>query len=457
MRSSSVPSGFFPYAAAAVLIGSVGGFSTVLGPAFVAELGLAYQNTTWTALAQAVSTAACAPILGSVGDRIGRRPTLLLGVLVFTLGNVLSALAGSLGFMLAARFIVGIGAAAMAPTILSYIVTEFPKDRTAAGFSLYMLLSSAAVIPGPTLGALMIDAWGWRAMLWLCAALGAVTLLCCLAAPAAPESPRRAQRGFDTAGAVWALLFFSLLLCIPSFGQSFGWRSAAFWSVLLAGIVTLAGLLSAEARAERPILSGAVLKRRRFILSVLALFLTQGLMQANMTCLIVFCGETQPGRAALSGVAISVLYLGMALGAALLGPLTDRKSPGAVLLGALALTGAGCGLMLLFSARTPLALLAGSLGLLGVGLGGGGTILMKLALAGLAPEQAGAGTGAYGLFRDLAAPFGVAVLVPLFTNHLTSGGALPAIRLLALVELGCVAGAAVVAAALLKLRKEDTT
>lgn len=152
-----------------------------------------------------------------------------------------------------------------------------------------------------------------------------------------------------------------------------------------------------------------------------------------------------------------MLYLGMALGAALLGPLADRRSPRAVLMGALGLTGAGCGVMLLFSAQTPLLLLAGSLGLLGVGLGGGGTIFMKLALAGLAPEQAGAGTGAYGLFRDLAAPFGVAVLVPLFTNRLSADGAIPAIRTLALVELGCVAGAIAVAAALPNLRKGETT
>ena len=81
--------GFIPYALAALLIGLVGGFSTVLGPAFVQDIGIAYNNTTWTALAQAMSTAACAPILGKVGDVIGRKTTLLLGIAVFT-GNFLS-------------------------------------------------------------------------------------------------------------------------------------------------------------------------------------------------------------------------------------------------------------------------------------------------------------------------------------------------------------------------------
>ena len=148
--------GFVPYALAAFLIGIVGGFSTVRGPAFVQDIGIAYNNTTWTALAQAMSTAACAPILGKLGDVIGRRTTLLLGIAVYTFGNILSALANSLLFMMVARFIVGIGSAAITPVVLAYIVTEFPPNAVAKGFSLYMLISSASVVFGPTLGGLMI-------------------------------------------------------------------------------------------------------------------------------------------------------------------------------------------------------------------------------------------------------------------------------------------------------------
>ena len=140
--------GFIPYALAAFLIGIVGGFSTVLGPSFVQDIGIAYNNTTWTALAQAMSTAACAPILGKVGDVIGRKRTLLLGIAVFTLGNVLSALANSLVFMMITRFVVGIGTAAMTPVIMAYIVTNFPPNQVAKGFSMYMLISSASVIFG---------------------------------------------------------------------------------------------------------------------------------------------------------------------------------------------------------------------------------------------------------------------------------------------------------------------
>ena len=446
-RKGSYIIGFIPYALAALLIGLVGGFSTVLGPAFVQDIGITYNNTTWTALAQAMSTAACAPILGRLGDVIGRRKTLLLGVSVFTLGNVLSALANSLIFMMAARFIVGIGTAAMSPVILAYIATEFPKDKIAKGFSLYMLLSSASVIIGPTIGGLLVSGYGWRAMLWVCVAICAIIFAACTLTSRNQISAKKTLQNFDVSGAVLILVFFSLLLCIPSFGQNFGWSSVPFLIVLSAATVSLAGLFLAERKAVHPILSGSFIKRRVFILSILALFLTQGLMQANMTNTIVFVNYTQPNNTALSGYAISVMYVGMSLGAVVLGPMADKYDPKKILTGSLILTGIGCSILLLFTQVTSVLLLMASLGVLGFGLGGNGTIFMKVVLSGLTPYEAGAGTGTYGLFRDLAAPFGVAVFVPLYTNQianrisagaLESTAAVDSIHFLAITEILCV-------------------
>lgn len=447
-RSISYKQGFIPYALAALLIGLVGGFSTVLGPAFVQDIGIAYNNTTWTALAQAMSTAACAPILGKVGDVIGRGKTLLLGVTVFTLGNVLSALANALVFMMAARFIVGIGTAAMSPVILAYIATEFPQDKIARGFSLYMLLSSASVIIGPTIGGLVVSAYGWRTMLWVCVAICAGILAACILTSRNQVSTKKPPQNFDVSGAVLILIFFSLLLCIPSFGQNFGWTSLPFLIVLAASFASLAGLFLAERKAAHPILPGSFMKRSAFVFSVLALFLTQGLMQANMTNTIVFVNYTQPGNSAISGYAISVLYIGMSLGAVILGPLADKFEPKRILAGSFLLTGIGCGILLLFTEVTSVFLMMAALGILGFGLGGNGTIFMKVVLSGLTPQEAGAGTGTYGLFRDLAAPFGVAIFVPLFTNQITgriaagtaeSAAAVASVHFLAAAEILCVA------------------
>ena len=462
-RNNAYLKGFIPYALAAFLIGIVGGFSTVLGPSFVQDIGIAYNNTTWTALAQAMSTAACAPILGKVGDVIGRKITLLWGIAVFTLGNVLSALANSLLFMLVARFIVGIGTAAITPVIMAYIVTRFPQDQIAKGFSLYMLISSASVIFGPTLGGWIITAFGWRTMVWVCVAICAGTFLTCLMTTGKEKNQRQRLQNFDGFGAALVVIFFSLMLCIPSFGQNFGWTSKAFLAVMVAAVMSLVGLIAAERKAIHPILPGRFMMRSAFILSVLALFLTQGLMQANMTNTIVFVNYTQPDNSAISGYAISVMYLGMSLGAVILGPLADRFEPKRVLTGSLLLTGFGCGVLFLFSESTSALLLMASLGMLGFGLGGNGTIFMKVALSGLPPQDAGAGTGTYGLFRDLAAPFGVAVFVPFFTNQVTglmAGGtsaadaAVRSTHSLAIAELLCIAAGITAVLFLPKIRNK---
>ena len=442
--------GFLPYALAAFLVGIVGGLSTVLGPAFMLDMNLPYNNTTWSALAQAISTATCAPILGKLGDIFGRRKTLLWGILVFTLGSILSALSTSLLFLIIARLVVGIGSAAIAPTIMSYIITEFPQKHIAKGFSLYMLLSSAAVIFGPTLGGLILKASGWRTLMWISSIICIVFLSLCFFTLPKQDFVRKPLNNFDLSGALFVIAFFSLLLCVPSFGQNFGFKSTPFLLVLTLALITLVVLIIAEKKAKNPILIGAFITRKVFILPVIILFLTQGLMQANMTNTIVFVNYTQPTNTAISGYAISIMYVGMSIGSILLGPLADRFEPKRILTFSLLLTGIGCGMMLFFSQTTTFFLLAASLGILGLGLGANATIFMKIALSNLPAETAGAGTGIYGLFRDLAAPFGVAVFVPMFTNEITrlssditlklsaADAAVKSIHTLAMIELFCV-------------------
>jgi MFS family permease len=379
----------------------------------------------------------------------------------------MTAVAPSLIFMLAARFVVGIGSAAIAPVVISYIVGEFPPDKTSRGFSLYMLISSAAVIFGPTLGGIIINRWGWRIMMWICVAISALVFLACLLINKENKAQKRSLSSFDGLGSLFVLIFFSLMLCVPSFGQNFGWTSTAFRLVLVGAILSLFILVLVERKASTPILQGNFMKRRSFILSVAALFLTQGLMQANMTNVIVFVNYTQPENTVISGYAISIMYVGMSLGSIILGPLADKFEPKRILSISFLTTALGCAIMLLFSPITSILLLALSLGFLGFGLGANATIFMKVVLSGVCAEKAGAATGTYGLFRDLAAPFGVAVFVPLFTNKITASidtgideisAAVGSIKLLAITEIVCVAAGLVAIALLPKIhrRKENT-
>lgn len=455
---------FVPFGFAAFLIGVVGGFTTVLGPAFVGDLGLDYNNTTWTALAMAISTAAFAPISGKIADSVGKRKTLLVALAVFTLGNILTACATSLWFMLAARFIVGLGASAVAPVVMSFILTDFPRDKSARGFSLYMFISGVAVIFGPSLGGIITQNYGWRKMMWVCVGICVFVFVICLFSLEKDSDEKKHNGGFDIVGTLFVLLFFGLVLCIPSFGQNFGWTSLPFVVTLVLSAVTGVCLYFAEKKADNPVLQIEFIKRKVFILSVIALFLTQGLMQANMTDIILFVNYTVPQNAIISSYAISVMYVGMSLGSVFLGPLADRTEPKRILMFSLTLTGVGCAIMLLFSQNTSLVTLACALGVLGFGLGGNAAIFMKIVLSGVADETAGAGTGTYGLFRDLSAPFGVAVFVPLFTNTVTSrveagaqlvSAAVSSVRILALTEIICVITGIVIVMFLPSIRKKE--
>ena len=419
-KFNSYISGFIPYALAAFLIGLIGGLTTVLGPAFMKEMNLDYNNTTWTALSLSISSAVFTPILGKISDIIGRRKTLLIGIGIFIIGNILTATANSLILMIIARFIVGIGTAAIAPTVISYIITEFPPENIAKGFSIYMLISSAAVILGPTIGGLIINKWNFRVLMWVCVLISIIFFTLCFFTNKKKDIITKGNKYFDKLGFIFIVLFFGFLLCIPAFGQNLGWNKPITIIVSILSIFSLIGLIIAEKKAEIPALSASFIFRKSFILSIITLFLTQGLMQANMTNIIVFVNYTNSNNTVISGYAISIMYLGMSLGSILLGPLTDKYEPKRILSLSLLLTLVGCAIMLLFSVNTSVILLALSLGILGFGLGGNASIFMKVVLSNLPLEKAGSATGTYGLFRDLTIPFGVAIFVPLFTNQITN-------------------------------------
>ena len=452
--------GFIPFAIAALLVSLIGGFTAVLGPAFVAEAGIDYNNTTWISLALAMSSAACAPILGKLCDVFGRRTTLLSGIAVFAAGNVLTAIAPSLPVMLGARFVVGIGTAAISPVVMSYIVTQYPPDKMAKGFALYMLISSAAVVVGPTCGGLIMNAAGWRAMMWVCVALCVLVFFLCFASLKKLPFEKKSLANFDKPGAALVLVFFSLFLCVPTLAQNMGIGSAPFLIVSAVALIALVILVMLEKKASFPLINGKFVGRREFIIPVLILFLTQGLMMANMTNVIVFVRHTQPDNVLISSFAISIMYLGMSLGTIIVGPKADQIEPKIVSTVSLLITGVGVGLMYLFRADSGFPLFAAALGVLGFGLGGNATIFMKVALSGLPADIAGASTGTYGLFRDISAPFGVAVFVPLFANGVTRDtaafvsqginegqalldAAVASIRSLTVIELICVAAAVV--------------
>lgn len=411
--------GFIPFAIAGAVLSLCGGLTASVPPAIANSWGLGGDGTTWITLAYALTVVGMAPVMGKLSDLFGRRTAILIGTALWALGELLIGITptGNFPFLIIARLVLGCGGATIAPAVVGYILTEFPAEKQGKGFSIYMFISAFMVVFGPTVGGLMIDSIGWRPILYICVAFSVAAFLCCYFMVKRHEGGKgNAFAGFDGLGAVFVFAFFALFMCVPTFGQSYGWLSRSSVICIIVAVVALAFLLVIEKRAKNPILSGKFMARRQFILPIVILFLTQGLMQSCMTNMILFVLDTQH-TTTLSGIATSLLYLGMSIGAIVIGPMADKKEPRTVAAGALVFVVAGAAVQMFFTAATGLTIFGLSLFLIGLGLGGNATIFMKVALSDIPPALAGAGAGTYNMFRDMSGPFGVAVFVPMFSSN----------------------------------------
>ncbi len=408
--------GFIPYAVAVAVLSLCGGFTAAVPTNIGAEWNMA-SAVTFISLAYSLGAAALAPIMGKLGDIFGRRTTLLIAMGLYGLGELLIAIcpANSLMLLLLFRFVVGVGAAGVAPVVMAYIMTKFPQNKISQGFAIYMFIACGMVIFGPTLGGIVMTYTSWRVVMWICVVLCVFALVVIAALVKNEGVGNSSLAGFDFAGAFFVLIFFSMLLCVPSFAQNNGWTDKTTLILMGIGIIALICLVLAERKAKSPILSGRFMTRKQFILPVIVLFLSQGLLQSCMTNIIYFSIYTTGDRT-LSGIATSIMYVGMALGTILIGPTADKKEPRIVAAFALVFVAIGAALQMLITAGSGLPIMAASLFFIGLGLGGNGTIFLKVALSGCAPDVAASGSGTYNVFRDMSSPFGVAIFVPMFTK-----------------------------------------
>ena len=131
---------------------------------------------------------------------------------------------------------------------------------------------------------------------------------------------------------------------MPTFGQQNGWASAATLASIGVAVVGLIVLFLVEKKASNPILNGKFMARKNFVLPVLVMLLTQGLMTACLTEIIRFGYAID--KATVAAVAMSIEYLGMAIGTVVLGPMADKKEPKVVAAIALVFVAIGSLIML---------------------------------------------------------------------------------------------------------------
>lgn len=164
-----------------VLLSSLGTSIANVGlPSLVQAFGASFQQVQWVVLSYLLAMTALVVGAGQLGDFLGRRRLLLVGVGLFTLASALCALAPSLEALVAARALQGLGAAAMMTLSMALVGETVPKDRTGSAMGLLGSVSAAGTALGPSLGGALIAWANWRMLFLVTVPLGMGVMLLAL-------------------------------------------------------------------------------------------------------------------------------------------------------------------------------------------------------------------------------------------------------------------------------------
>lgn len=224
---------------------------TVALPTLATSLHATTGELQWFVVAYSLVFAAAMVPGGMLGDRIGRKRTLLVALAVFGLGSLSCAYASSSGQLIAARALLGLGAAVVTPMILSVLPVLFTEAERPKAIATIMAATMLGYPIGPILGGWLLDNawWGWVFLMNV-----PVTLIAMLSvAWLVPESRASQPRGFDPVGIVASSAGLSALTYGVIEAGDRGWTDGTAFTWIVAGVVMLAGFVGWEQRSAEPL------------------------------------------------------------------------------------------------------------------------------------------------------------------------------------------------------------
>lgn len=236
-----------------MLLSSLGtSIANVALPTLAQVFDASFQAVQWVVLAYLLAITSTIVGVGRLGDVIGRRRLLLVGLAVFTAASALCSAAPSLGWLIAARALQGAGAAIMMALTMALVGEAIPKERTGRAMGLLGTMSAAGTALGPTLGGVLIAVGGWQAIFLINLPLGVATLVLVLhALPGDARSDGAVRPPFDRIGVIVLAATLAAYAMAMTFGKGhFGVVNGA---LLLAAIGGGALFLRVEARAQAPL------------------------------------------------------------------------------------------------------------------------------------------------------------------------------------------------------------
>ncbi len=241
-------------------------------PALQSGFGASVVSVQWVVESYGLTLAALILIGGSMGDLFGRRRMFLLGIAVFTLSSIVCGIASSIGLLIAARAIQGIGAAFLVPGSLALISASFDERERGRAIGTWSGSTAITTAIGPVLGGWLIQHLSWRWAFFLNVPLAAAVIAVTL--PCVPESKSREHGQIDWAGATAVTL--SLTGLVLGFLEStrLGWKHPLVVASLAIGVIGGAAFQVIEARVASPMVPLSLFRSRAFSgANLLTLFL----------------------------------------------------------------------------------------------------------------------------------------------------------------------------------------
>ena len=300
-------------------------------PSIQRDLHLGQSTLQWVIIAYGLTLGGFLLLGGRLADLLGRRRILLVGLTIFSTASLLAGVAGSAGFLIAARSLQGFGAALIPPAALSILAMTFEEgaERNRA-LGIFGATAGISASIGVIASGLLTDGPGWRWIFFINIPVGVVLIALVVIFLAVDGPVRGRNERFDVAGAVTAT--GGLLLLVYAFNRSttYGWGSSTTLGLLAASLVILFAFVAVEARARSPLVPGTAVRNRTLVAANLASFFLFGAFFA-----FIFLGSllmqqalgyspTRTGLAWLATSATSFFAAGIA-GAKLVGSVGVRR------------------------------------------------------------------------------------------------------------------------------------
>lgn len=279
----------------------------------------------WIVQSYALFAAALLLLGGAIGDRYGRRRAFTWGVAIFSVASAACAASVSLGQLVAARSVQGVGAALLVPQGLSILSAAFPAQERGRAIGKWSAWTSVFGALGPVAGGWLVQLWSWRLIFLLNLPLALFVLLL---APRIPESRAASEGGaaqpLDRPGAALVTFSFAAIIYALSFAPQLGWRNPRVLWLLAGGLVLLAGFLRSQSGRSNAMMPLALFRIPRFLAANILTFLLYGALGGALYVIPFYLIQVRRYAPAAAGAAFLPLIGLMFLFSARVGALIPK-------------------------------------------------------------------------------------------------------------------------------------